>query len=120
MISLKTTKSIFKTKKIDTLHQSINLDSNRNNSSLYPQNIHQQVYEDTHVEEMIVHKGTVTPKAKLLTFPIFEDIKVSTKTFIVMTNMTINIDKLFNFLPITKYILIPTRRGRKTKNEKVD
>ena len=33
-----------------------------------------------------------------LVFPDFDEIKVSTKTFIVMTNMTLNIDKLFQIL----------------------
>jgi TATA-box binding protein (TBP) (component of TFIID and TFIIIB) len=55
-----------------------------------------------------------------LVFPEFDSIKVSTKTFIVMTNMTLDIDKLFNYLPITEYILVPRRRGRKKKNEPAD
>lgn len=55
-----------------------------------------------------------------LVFPNFDDIKVSTKTFIVVTNITLNIDKLFKFLPITEYILVPKRRGRKKKNEPAD
>lgn len=58
--------------------------------------------------------------ADKLVFPEFDSIKVSTKTFIVMTNMTLDIDKLFNFLPITDYILVPKRRGRKKKNEPGD
>lgn len=55
-----------------------------------------------------------------LVFPEFDSIKVSTKTFIVMTNMTLDIDKLFNYLPITEYVMVPKRRGRKKKNEPVD
>ena len=55
-----------------------------------------------------------------LKFPEFDDIKVSTKTFIVLTNLTLNIDNLFNFLPISEYILIPKRRGRKKKNEPIN
>lgn len=58
--------------------------------------------------------------SKSLVFPDFDSIKVSTKTFIVMTNMILNIDKLFDFLPITDYILVPKRRGRKKKNDPVD
>lgn len=56
----------------------------------------------------------------MLNFPKFEDIPVSTKTFIVMTNLTLNIKKLFEFLPITNYVLIPKRRGRKKKNIMTD
>lgn len=45
----------------------------------------------------------------------FEDIPVSTKTFIIATNITVDIEKLFDFLPITNYVLIPKKRGRKKK-----
>lgn len=55
-----------------------------------------------------------------LVFPDFNDIKVSTKTIIAMTNVTLNIKKLFNRLPITYYEVIPKRRGRKKKTDKVD
>ena len=55
-----------------------------------------------------------------LVFPEFNSIKVSTKTFIVMTNLILDIDRVFNFLPVTDYILIPKRRGRKKKIEPVD
>jgi TATA-box binding protein (TBP) (component of TFIID and TFIIIB) len=51
-----------------------------------------------------------------LVFPEFDDIKVSTKTFIVKTNLTIDLKRLFDFLPVTYYVLIPKRRGRKKKN----
>ena len=51
-----------------------------------------------------------------LVFPDFDTIKVSTKTFIVITNMTLDIDKLFQYLPFVEYILVPKRRGRKKKN----
>jgi TATA-box binding protein (TBP) (component of TFIID and TFIIIB) len=60
------------------------------------------------------------PTSDTLKFPEFDDIKVSTKTFIVMTNLQLNIKNLFENLPITDYIVIPKRRGRKKKNEKID
>lgn len=53
----------------------------------------------------------------LLQFPKFEDIQVSTKTFIVMTNLIINLEKTFEFLPTTEYTVIPKKRGRKKKSE---
>lgn len=49
------------------------------------------------------------------TYPAFNDIKVSTHTFIVLTNVSIDIQKLFDYLPITNYIVIPKKRGRKKK-----
>lgn len=48
-------------------------------------------------------------------FKKFEDIPVSTKTFIIATNITVDIEKLFDFLPITNYVVIPKKRGRKKK-----
>ena len=55
-----------------------------------------------------------------LTFPKFEDIKVSTKTFTATTNLTIQIKDLYQALPITPYTVIPKRRGRKKKGVQVD
>lgn len=55
-----------------------------------------------------------------LVFPEFDDILVSTKTFIAMTNLTLDLKKLFEYLPVTDYIVIPKRRGRKKKIEKID
>lgn len=55
-----------------------------------------------------------------LKFPNFDDIKVSTKTFIVMTNIELNINNLFEALPISDYIVVPKRRGRKKKNERAN
>ena len=53
-------------------------------------------------------------------FPIFEDIKVSTKTFIAMTNLDINIVKFYESIPITDYEIVPKKRGRKKKIVLVD
>lgn len=50
----------------------------------------------------------------------FEDIPVSTKTSIVMTNITLDIKKLYEHLPVTNYIVVPKKRGRKKKNTIVD
>lgn len=55
-----------------------------------------------------------------LTFPNFDDIKVSTKTYTATTNLNIQLDKLFQLLPITPYVVIPKKRGRKKKCEHVD
>ena len=53
--------------------------------------------------------------ADKLKFPEFDDIKVSTKTFVVKTNLFLNLKKLFEFLPLTEYTVIPKKRGRKKK-----
>ena len=49
--------------------------------------------------------------------PNFDDIKVSTKTIIAISNLTINIEKVFAYLPVTKYTIVPKKRGRKSKEE---
>ena len=54
-----------------------------------------------------------TKTGATLTFPDFDDIKVSTKTFTATTNLNIQIDLLFKNLPITSYIVTPKKRGRK-------
>ena len=48
----------------------------------------------------------------------FDDIDVSTKTVICKTNWKININELFNVLPITEYTVLPKKRGRRPKDEK--
>lgn len=50
-------------------------------------------------------------------FPSFESFQVSTKTFIVYTNMVLKIDDIFykQVLPITPFVVVKKRRGRKKK-----
>lgn len=55
-----------------------------------------------------------------LVFPRFDDIKVSTRTFIAMTNLTLDLKKMFDFLPITDYQVVPKRRGRKKKSVQIN
>ena len=53
-----------------------------------------------------------------LKFPKFEDIPVSTKTFTANTNLKIEIKELFESLPITPYIVIAKKRGRKNERKR--
>lgn len=46
----------------------------------------------------------------------FKDIPISTRTIIVSTNTTININNMYNNLPITPYTIIEKKRGRKKKD----
>ena len=45
----------------------------------------------------------------------FEDIDVSTITVICVSNVVINLNNLYKYLPITDYVVIPKKRGRKKK-----
>ena len=55
-----------------------------------------------------------------LVFPEFDNIKVSTKTFTATTNLNIHIDELYKILPITPYVVVPKKRGRKKKCEQIE
>jgi len=50
-------------------------------------------------------------------FPNFDDIDVSTRTFTSSGNIKIKLDKLFDFLEVTPYTIVPKKRGRKKKVE---
>ena len=52
--------------------------------------------------------------------PPFEKIDISTKTIIAHSNCEIDTALLFEKLPITKFSVVPKKRGRKRKEEKVD
>jgi len=49
----------------------------------------------------------------------FDEIDISTQTIIGKTNWKINTQELFNSLPITEYKVIPKKRGRRPKEEKI-
>ena len=46
----------------------------------------------------------------------FKEIPISTRTIIVSTTATINIEEMYKNLPITEYEVIEKKRGRKKKN----
>lgn len=48
-------------------------------------------------------------------FPLYNSMEISTKTIIAVSNFNINIDLFYKYVPITPYIVIPKKRGRKTK-----
>jgi len=60
--------------------------------------------------------ATINP----IKYPDLKDIPVSTKTFIVMTNITLDLRKLYDFLPLTDYTVVPKKRGRKKKLTFID
>lgn len=52
--------------------------------------------------------------------PDFDDVQISTMTVIAHTNLTINTEKFFKYIPITDYTLIRKKRGRKCKIQPED
>lgn len=63
---------------------------------------------------------TTAKLTKDFAIPNFEDIEISTRTFTAITNLDVNHDELFANLPITPYIEVPKKRGRKKKGETID
>ena len=53
-------------------------------------------------------------------FPSFNSIKFSTHTIIAVSNITFDINLLFNYLPVTDYTVVKRKRGRKKKIEYTD
>jgi hypothetical protein len=45
-----------------------------------------------------------------------KSLEVSTKTIIASTNIEIDLDKFFQYIPITTYVPIEKKRGRKKKS----
>ena len=72
---------------------------------------------DTHDIPCIPDTSPVKRTGDSLKFPDFDDIKVSTKTFIVMTNVLINLTNLFDYLKVSPYNFVVKKRGRKKKSE---
>jgi TATA-box binding protein (TBP) (component of TFIID and TFIIIB) len=61
-----------------------------------------------------------TPEGVTLSFPNFDSIKPYTHTIVACMNVTIDTEKMFYVLPITDYIVVPKRRGRKKKDQPAD
>lgn len=54
------------------------------------------------------------------TIPKFSDIKISTETIIAISNLTFDLNLLYNYLPVTEYIVVKRKRGRKKKVEVIN
>lgn len=52
-----------------------------------------------------------------ITIPNFKNIKISTETIIAVSNITFDLNLLYNYLPITEYVVLKRKRGRKKKVE---
>ena len=52
--------------------------------------------------------------------PSFSNVQVSTMTIICYTNLIINTDRFFKYIPVTDYIIVKKKRGRKKKIQPED
>lgn len=55
-----------------------------------------------------------------VTIPAFSKIKISTETIIAVSNVTFDLNLLYNYLPLTEYVVVKRKRGRKKKIEVID
>lgn len=55
-----------------------------------------------------------------ITIPDFSSIKISTETIIAVSNLTFDLNLLYNYLPVTDYVVVKRKRGRKKKTEVLD
>lgn len=53
-------------------------------------------------------------------FPLYNTLVASTKTIIAVSNFTINLDVFYTYVPITPYVVIPKKRGRKSKTNTIN
>lgn len=65
-------------------------------------------------------KLKMTSKKVKAVMPDFDKIQVSTHTVIAKTNATYDTQRLFSSLPVTPYVVIPKKRGRKKVIQTVD
>lgn len=50
----------------------------------------------------------------------FREIDISTKTIIAVSNVELDIENIFNKIPVAQYVVVPRRRGRKKKEQEPD
>ena len=55
-----------------------------------------------------------------LKYKKFNDVPISTQTIISVSNLKFNLNLMYNYLPITEYIILKKKRGRKKKIEVVN
>ena len=59
-------------------------------------------------------------ETETLQYTKFEDVPISTQTIISVSNLKFNLNLMYQYLPITEYIIIKKKRGRKKKVEVVN
>jgi TATA-box binding protein (TBP) (component of TFIID and TFIIIB) len=55
--------------------------------------------------------------SETLNYIKFKDVPISTQTIITVSNLKFNLNLMYQYLPITEYIIIKKKRGRKKKVE---
>lgn len=74
-------------------------------------------------EKVPINKGTMTLMFSGHTEPLFtdfDDVPVSTQTIITVSNLKFNLNLLYQYLPITPFIIVKKKRGRKKKTEETN
>ncbi len=72
-----------------------------------------------HIQKSLETLHLSPPPGPIEGYPKFEDSKISTRTFIINTNLSLE-EKFYLELPITRYIIVPKKRGRRKKVDAPD
>ena len=72
------------------------------------------------IEEKMESSMSVNLTGETLHYTKFEDVPISTQTIISVSNLKFNLNLMYQYLPITEYIIIKKKRGRKKKVEVVN
>lgn len=75
------------------------------------------ILESVNVENVENVEPDLQQPIEIPSFPAFDDIPVSTKTLIAMTNLNLDLNKLFDFLPVVDIPLTEIRKGRRRQND---
>lgn len=79
------------------------------------EDVKQESKENKEIKEES-NKGKI--KTNTLSTP-FNDVPISTQTIIAVSNLKFNLLQMYNHLPITEYVILKRRRGRKCKNTEI-
>ena len=56
-------------------------------------------------------------KTETFNYIKFNDVPISTQTIISVSNLKFNLNTMYQYLPITDYVIVKKKRGRKKKVE---
>lgn len=128
MDSQQNTTTDYLTQNIAKLHspQNIELESDRKNKAVEDMADFEAAILQSkkrpylpHIQKSLETLHLSPPPGPIEGYPKFEDSKISTRTFIINTNLSLE-EKFYLALPITRYIIVPKKRGRRKKVDTAD
>ena len=78
-----------------------------------------KTYTPEHIQKSLENLKLDPKPGPIEGYPKFDETKLSTRTYIIITNLNLAND-FYNILPITEYVVVPKRRGRRKKVDTAD